>query len=738
MPSQQPQEPQAQVEARTRVDSPAAHTLRRWGHWLPAAFFFLILFLGLTAILTVRLPAGPVQYQAGDVAKINIRAPKRVSYVSQLETRAAKEEAAARIPDIYDYDPGLAQQQRAQAQVLLNGVTNIRADVTATADQERERIQRLSEGIVSSATGRAIAALDDLSWSGIVTETSRVLDEVMRDRVRQTELASIKVSMPSRFSQALSSGQQTVATLIVNDLIKPNEVLNVSETTRQRREAQDQIEPVREVVEKGEIVVREGNVVSASDLEKLEALGLQQAETEWSEIIAAVLIVLIWVTIFFTYLRHYQAGILHGDRRAVLLVGMILLVAGATRLAATQQISESMTWAYLVPYATVGMLVAILIDQQLALLVTALLGILAGFMTGNSLDVAVLAAVGGAVGSLSMRRVERLSAFLWAGVIVATANVLVVLAFYLPSPDFDVQTLGIILAMVIAGGGLAAAITAMIFAPLGNILGVTTVLHYLELAHPSQPLFQRLLLEASGTYHHSAVLSNLTERAAQAIGADAMLLRVASYYHDIGKVLHPYFFIENQANGFNIHTTMEPQTSAQVIIAHVSDGVALARKYHLPGAIRDMIQQHHGTKLTGYFYSQACAAHNSRVDDTAFRYPGPKPQSREAGVLMLADAVEAAVRSSPDRSQEAIERIVADMINSHVDDGQLNECDLSLRDLEAIRAAFCGVLQGVYHPRIAYPALPAPANALPAATETSRLLPEGTAAADDAVGSAPA
>jgi len=708
--------------------------LSKLSTWLPGAIFVAVLTIGLILILTLSIPSGPTPLRVGDVAKQNIRSPQRVSYVSQIKTRQAKEAAAAAIPDVYDYDPGVAQQQRAQAQVLFNGIANIRADFTITPEQKQDRIQRLAEGIVTTTTTKAILAINDFSWPSVVTESMRVLDEVMRDRVRQSELSSIKARLPSRFSPDLSPEQVQVAAAIVGDLIKPNEIYNPTETAKQRKEAQDKIEPVREVVEKGEIVVREGNVVTALDLEKLEALGLQQAHSDWPDIISAVLLVLVLVVIFDRYLRYFHPAILAGDHRALLLALGILILVLAARLAGSERAVEGVSWIYVVPFAVLPILVGMLIDQRLAIVVAVFLGILAGYTGGRALDVAVMVILGGAAGALRTRHIERLSAFLWLGALVALVNLVVVLIFFLPSPDRDTTAYVAASVMALASGALAAALTAILFAPLGSLLGATTVLHLLELAHPSQPLFRRLLLEAPGTYHHSVIISTLAEGAAEAIGANSLLLRVGAYYHDIGKVVHPYFFIENQVNGANIHDTMDPLTSAKAVMAHVPDGLDLARKHRLPKPIQDMIPQHHGTKLTGYFYAQA-QARGLPISEADFRYPGPKPQTKEAGILLLADGVEAAVRASHDHSPEAIERIVREMVAAQVADGQLDECDLTLKDLEKIRQAFATVLLGVYHPRIEYPALSPAGVCMPGGVLPLPVVPTPTAAGSSGVSS---
>ena len=269
------------------------------------------------------------------------------------------------------------------------------------------------------------------------------------------------------------------------------------------------------------------------------------------------------------------------------------------------------------------------------------------------------------------------------------------------------------------GSALISAIVALgSFSLLGNVFGILTGTQLLELANPSRPLLRRLLMETPGTYHHSLMVGNLAERAAAAIGADPLLVRCAAYYHDVGKLANPLAFIENQAAGENIHDQLEPEVSAKILRQHVPDGIDLAYKATLPKPLIAFIPQHHGTAVMGYVYGKAREAAAApfgglstpagrsaadQIDSAIFRHAGPKPQSKEAAILMLADGVEASVRSLSSRDEATIRAMVGQIIDERVSDGQLNECDLTIRDLENIREAFVGQLLGMYHQRIAYP-----------------------------------
>jgi len=280
----------------------------------------------------------------------------------------------------------------------------------------------------------------------------------------------------------------------------------------------------------------------------------------------------------------------------------------------------------------------------------------------------------------------------------------VILAFRLPNQTYDAVGLLQLLAMGVANAILSSSLTFVTFSLIGRLFGITTSLQLLELARPTHPLFKQLLTKAPGTYHHSIITSNMAERAAEAIGADALLARVGSYYHDIGKTTRPYFFAENQNDGENPHDRLDPRTSAEIIIAHTADGLALARKYGLPDKVRDFIAEHHGTNLVTYFYRRANQENpQGSVNEELFRYPGPKPQSKETAIVMLADSIEAWVRANRPATQAEMERVIRQVINDRLVSGQLDECDLTLRDLDKIREAFSSVLQGIFHPRVQYP-----------------------------------
>jgi putative nucleotidyltransferase with HDIG domain len=388
----------------------------------------------------------------------------------------------------------------------------------------------------------------------------------------------------------------------------------------------------------------------------------------------------------------------------------VLLTLAAGRLLVT--IPE---FRYSFPVAGTVMLFAVLLDLRTALLASWFLALALGILDGFSLLTTLVAGFGSLAGAVVVWRAERTVTFLWAGIAVSAATAATALAALLAlgRQVVDWNLAGNVLLQSGINGVLSASLCFLSFSLLGRLLGITTHLQLLELAHPTQPLLSRLAREAPGTYHHSLVVGNLAEAAAEVVGADPLLTRVGVLYHDIGKVLHPELYVENQANRINIHDSLDPLTSARLIEEHVTEGVKLAKRARLPKPIVDIIQQHHGTTLIKYFYAKAKEA-GLAVDEQAFRYPGPRPQSKEAAVVMLADSVEAAVRAAaqsgklyepgdPHSVSKRLAEIVDRVIRERLEDGQLDDADLTFRQITEIRRVFLTMLEGVYHPRVEYP-----------------------------------
>lgn len=462
---------------------------------------------------------------------------------------------------------------------------------------------------------------------------------------------------------------------------------------------------VRLVISAAVLVAGMTLILSVEDFSTLR-MGVEPAR-----LAAWLLLSLLLVGLLLAWVWRFRPRLWHSNNAISLLTLTLFL---ATLLLSITSDRSLLPW--LVPTASVALLLAVLLDAGVALVMISILGITAAAATGIT-QLGAYTFLSGLAGIIVIQRGERLALFMRAALAMALVSVCVVLAFGLLAEDDLPTILQLVLAALAASVGSAIA-AAGTFALLGNLFGITTSYQLLELANPTQPLLRRLLLEAPGTYHHSLMVGNLAEQAAEAIGADALVVRVAAYYHDVGKLSDPQAYIENQAGADNVHDELTPEQSAALLASHVARGIDIAYQYKLPKAIISFIPQHHGTALMSYFHGkardQAIAEAGARpgtdaaeaaagVDESRFRHGGPKPQSREAAILMLADGVEASVRSLTSHDEPAIRAMVSRIISERLDDGQFDECDLTLRDLDRIRSAFVTQLLGMYHRRIAYP-----------------------------------
>jgi cyclic-di-AMP phosphodiesterase PgpH len=688
---------------------------RRDGVRLVAIGVLIIVALG--AILAVDALPGPFNGTSAivdGVATNDIRAPRALTYTSAEATEQRREEARQQVPPQYDYtaDRGraTAEQQLAAFEEAVEPVDD--AFDAVIDDVSRAALLRSALPNLTTGAGNALVAMDQIEWTALRGEMMRVLETTQTQEVRDTLLPDVRGSLANRVSPRFAADQRALAGQVLSPLVIANSTFDAAATERARDEAANRVEPVRLSIRKGEILAARGAVIDPLTRERLQLFGLLNPQPDPTRAAGWLLLAALTVVLLLGWIWRFRPQIWHRTS-ALLLIAFVLVVA----VAALKVTGDRSVLPYVIPTAAVGLLLAVLLDAGAALIVTAMLALIGGAITG-SVEFATYVLLGGTAGVVVVRRGERLIQFIQAAGAVALVNVAVVTMFTLLG-DRDITGLA-----ELAGAGLASAVGSGVaavgsFLLMGNIFGITTSFQLLELANPSQPLLRRLLLETPGTYHHSLMVGNLAERAAEAIGADPLLARVAAYYHDVGKLANPLAFIENQSGGENIHDELTPDESVTLVKSHVASGIDLAYQYKLPKPVIAFIPQHHGTALMSYFYARAreqavadsglapssAAAREveAAVDEKRFRHSGPKPQSREAAILMLADSVEASVRSLGTPDEPAIRAMVNRIIHERLDDGQFDECDLTLRDLESIREAFVAQLLGMYHRRIEYP-----------------------------------
>ena len=673
---------------------------RSWRFWALGVLFAV----GMAAILIVPLlTADQVTLEVGDVAPRDVRAPHNLSYVSEIETEQAQAAAERAVAPVYTLpDAGISRQQVARARQVLDFIRAVRDDSITPIDQRRATIQAVPSLMLTQAQIDNLLVLPDATWNTIADETITVVDLAMREAIRDIDLPEKRARLPALVGIALNEEQAALVGALAQGFIIPNSLLDEDITEQRRADARNAVEPKQVSFVAGQVVVREGAVVTALIFEALQHLGLSTPRVDWTDIAGLALLALLVASVMGLYLWRREPDLIQQPRNLFLLIVLLLGFLAASKLV----VPGRAVLPYLFPAAALSMLLTVLLGPGLALVSTALLGVLIGVMTDGSLEYTVYFVAGGAVATLMLGRVERLNAFFWTGLYVALTNVVTILAFRLPPGETDEIGLLTLIGVAILNGILSASITLGGLFTFGSLFDLTTTVQLLELARPTHPLLTELMHKAPGTYHHTLMVANLAEQAAVRIGANALLTRVGAFYHDIGKAARPYMFVENQINGSNVHDQFDPQTSAEIIVSHVNDGLELARKYRLPSRVRAFIPEHHGTMRAGFLYKKALERVDgdaSKLDESSFRYPGPRPRSKETALLMLADGSEAAVRAARPTSPEQVAEIVKKVIDDRIAQGQLDKCPLTLNDLRLARETFTATLQSVFHPRLEYP-----------------------------------
>ena len=696
-----------------------------WRHVGLMSMMVISIAILLVAALAWQLPYGNrLVILGGEVAPFDVVAPQQLDYVSDVLTTRAQDRAAQLVPDQYDFNDGeIRRQQVVEARSALSAITDIRNMPDATLAEKAEEIQTIDLTNLSADTAVQVLSLEDDEWQAVTLEAPLLLNQIMRDEIRENSLPTVLRRVPSLVSSRLSEPASDVTIALVQSLIRPNSFVNEERTTQQREEARTQVAAQNATLEEGEIIIRSGDVATQEQAEALQQIAALQRDWDLMTVIRALAFALLILAIVIGGIFRLHPATL--DDYAEL--SMLMLLSVAWLLAAKFTIVNHPTLPYFYPLAALSILIAVLCDLRVSLVFTVAFSLIVLFLSMGNAGMVTYLTAGALVGTYVVGRGERLNTFLWAGVAIAVSNLVAQVAFAGPIHSYSSTMLVETLIISVLTGVLSAAIALIGYFVLGNVFGVITPLQLTELSRPTHPLLRQLLLKASGTYHHTILVSNMAERAAAAIGADALLVRVGAYYHDIGKTVRPYFFAENIMDESSPHEKLDPNTSAQIIISHVKDGVDLAQKYRLPDRIQDFIREHHGRSLVKYFFIQAQrnAAPGEVVNEEDFRYPGPSPHSKETSILMLADTCEAAVRAVRPGSREELEALVNRLIDERVMSGELNESSLTFKELQEVRSVFLQVLQGVHHPRVIYPEPVQPTRA--AETQQPAIRDEGPA-----------
>ncbi len=689
----------------TRADEPAdsQQRMQRMMHRSLLWIFVASLTIVILLVLSFDFVSGAeVSVTLGEPAPEDIVAPQSIVYVSEILTEQARDQAAASIQDQYTpLDLSIARAQKNLVRSVFSFIDTVRSDPFANRDTKYGYLAEIHDLTFEPQVADDLLTMNQTDFDTARDNILQIVENTMRQGVIEGQLSEARRKAAQGAAFDLTQAQERVVTTLAPQFVLPNIFLDAESTETLRDEARQNVQPISQNVTEGQGILRVGDTVRQVDLEMLDKLGLLQESFSWRRVASALLTALLSVTIIALYWNQFFSG-RKDTARSLSIIGVFLTLF---LLSAKLLSTAPAIFNYLYPAAAFSIILAVIFEIRLAIVVTVVQAALVGYIAQGSLEIALFSAAGGILAILTLRDVQRINALFRAGLVASLGYVAVVLIFAL-SENIEPTTLIVNLAFGLVNGAiLSSGLSLAGVFIIGSIFRIVTPLQLQELSRLDHPLLQELLRRAPGTYHHSIMVANLAEQAAERVRASSPLVRVGAFYHDVGKMNRPPFFTENQ-NGGNPHDNLDPYSSARIIMCHVTDGLELARRYRLPTRIRDFIAEHHGDRVLKSFYHKAlelAQETGEEVDVSRFRYDGPKPRSRETGIVQLADSVEATSSALRPSTEEAIEKLVWTIVDEHLDEGQLDESGLSLADVKQIRESFIETLQGRFHVRIRYP-----------------------------------
>lgn len=685
---------------------------------LQAIFFF---FITLNNVYTETY-----DLQRFTTTNATIRSP--ITIENEQESERKTREAVQQVEDRYSISNQVINEKVGHSEEIFDAILTLDEEIQSkeneneeeeevekssplSNEQKLERLrQLLSEEIVQEVDTDVILVLLNSSVEEIEEAKQIFIDsvqEVLENGVRTENLQTARsfVEEDIKYSSLNADIKQALVELSKFIVIE-NSFFDLEETNEARKTAASNVDP--EMIKAGEVIVSEGQIITNEIYEQLNLVGLLDGQRNAYPVFGLLLLVLI-----LSGITAYEINRIGKrkkiDKRVLVAILFISIVVGALMKALSLFSTDNNQVFYIMPIAMGALLLKILLNERIAIIMAMIYAILGsvifnGLIPGAlNIEVAIYFFFSQLAGIIFLVHVKDRLAILKSGVGIIVVNILTISLFLFLSfekyslSDFLIHsTYGFISAFL----SIVLTIGLLPFFETG--LGILSDSKLLQLSNPNQPLLKKLLVEAPGTYHHSVMVANISETACEAIGANGLLARVGSYYHDIGKTVRPHFFIENQMNTRNPHDFIEPKESANIIISHPYDGAEMLRKNKLPREIIEIAKSHHGTSLLKFFYYKE-KEKNPEVKETEFRYPGPKPKTKEIAVISICDSVEAAVRSMNEPTEEKIEEIVASIMNDRIADGQLDESPLTLIELKIIQQTICETLKGIFHSRIQYP-----------------------------------
>lgn len=655
-------------------------------------FFVTIYFVTSYFLFYTTITPPKFDIKEGDVAQIDIKAPKDI--VDNVATQKKIQEAINNVNPKYDYDESVAQESYIKLTDFFNKLRSIRKSNSS----EQDKLNSLKDQLPIKLDDKSLKTLLSIEDNTLIAVESIAISTekaTMSRQITDDALSGALNSVKSIIDNSdLKSDLKPIVYSIISSVISPNMIYNAHETEIARKDAAEKIQPV--MYKKGQNIIISGEVVTNDQIQVLKALGLLKNNSKIDFAMLFGIVILLSLSLFISiyYINRLNKKV--KEKNSYIQILCLLGLLYYFIVIALKNIN-----VLLIPSEMLALSVSVILDPYIAIMLNTIFSIIGGMMLNFNQAYIVMSLFGGIIGAIKMANSRQRIDFIKSGIYVSAVNTLAILGVGLINSNNIIPVLENSLWGIISGA--FSAILAIGLLPFWEAgFDIITPLKLLELSNPNNTLLKKLMMDAPGTYHHSIIVANLAEAGSDAIGANSLLTRVGAYYHDIGKVKRPYFFKENQFTEENLHDKISPDLSTLVITSHVKDGIELAKKYKLPEDIVNLIKEHHGTSLVKYFYSKALKT-DDLCEENSFRYSGPKPQSKEAAILMLADSIEASVRSLHEPTDEDIETMVNKIIDDRLKDGQLDESNLTLKDIKTLGKSFLSSLNGIFHHRIEYP-----------------------------------
>jgi putative nucleotidyltransferase with HDIG domain len=661
--------------------------------------FISVFIIGYLLLVTAIAPK-QYNFREGDIPRIDIKAPRDI--VDQKATKEKEEQAVSKVGKQYTLKPEVKKPAEENINSIFDKLISLANMANATVIDKENELKKLTVFQLTEEQYKSLLGISKDDLAELEVKMINIVDSAYEKNLEDSDDAAInevkKVTAAKVESLNLDAGVSEALKQIIQIQIKPNFFFDQEKTNEKIQEAQKGVSKV--IIKQNQTVVKEGEPVTENQLDILSDLGMLDDKNGTVYVYVYLALAVFLLTVLFlqyNFLKLNYVEIFKNNKK-ILLISVINIIS-----LLFARIIGSLS-PFLIPFACAPMMLTLLLNYKISFVISALNIIIISALSGFDVQIIILGVVSSILGATLLKKMQQRNELLYSTLYIAVISAIFTLSTgIIVSSNFgDV----IIKAGITFSGGLLSGIFALGILPfLESTFNEVTTLKLLELSNPNNPLLKKMLMEAPGTYHHSMLVANLAEMAADEVGINSVIVRIASYYHDVGKIERPYFFSENQMGGENPHDNIPPNLSSMIIKSHVKDGLELAQKYKLPKIIQDIIVQHHGKTVVKYFYytmKNKCE-NPSEIKEEDYMYEGPIPSTKEAGIVMLSDSVEAAVRSIKDPDKDKISEMINSIIDDKLKTGQLNNCNLTLKDIEKIRSCFLVVLNGIYHKRIEYP-----------------------------------